>query len=488
MTASPDPWSMAAGSVASLAGGYMASEAAKDAAKIGRNSANRELGYMMDAAAKADRYSAPYREAGYTALDALMSMTGLGGGAPSTPGSYKGYSEDEFAEYGGADPAKQPWLESGMTPKEYYWDQRRSDPKAFKSAYSKKERRAMRSGNPDAIRQWFDPTYGLAYGGPAMSGQTYNINEIGPENYYSGGAMTRTSQPRTIRPSAQGYVRPNMQHNSGLARHQSAMGRAINRTPTTNADLRRVGGAMGRIGGLFQNGGAIGRYAGGQVGPRFDNGGPITSGGYTGQQGITFGEVSGVLPGEMDMPPAGNPDDWIVDGPVLVDQGQLGDANIDPTQIGGAPGVPQENSGGVDGGYNFMTEPGYEFRVGEGMRALERSAAAKGLLGSGGFGRKAIRYGQDYASQEYQNVYNRIANIAGLGQVSAGQGAQNALYGGQGMAGAAGNAGAYGAMGAMGSGNAWASAFNQAAQLPWGDMKWPWGKKETVPAGRNDQG
>jgi hypothetical protein len=90
----------------------------------------------------------------------------------------------------------------------------------------------------------------------------------------------------------------------------------------------------------------------------------------------------------------------------------------------------------------------------------------------------AIRYGQDYASQEYQNVYNRIANIAGLGQVSAGQGAQNALYGGQGMAGAAGNAGAYGAMGAMGSGNAWASAFNQAAQLPWGDMKWPWGKKE----------
>jgi len=372
-----------------MIGGAMGSKSAKDAAKMGRNASNRELGYMTDAAAKADRYSAPYREAGYTALDALMSMTGLGGGAPSTPGSYKGYSEDEFAEYGGADPAKQPWLESGMTPKEYYWDQRRNNPKAFRSAYSKKERRAMRSGNPDAIRQWFDPTYGLAMGGPAMSGQTYNINEIGPENYYSGGAITRTSQPRTIRPSTQGYVRP------------------------------------------------YGRAIGGQVGPGFMV--PPTSGGY-----------NDAIPNGGSLPPA----------------------TQTPAPTGG---VPQENPGGVEGGYNFMTDPGYQFRQDEGMRALERGAAARGGLLSGGFGRKAIRYGQDYASQEYQNVYNRIANIAGLGQVSSGQGAQNALYGGQGMAGAAGNAGAYGAMGAMGSGNAWASAFNQAAQLPWGDVKWPWG-------------
>jgi hypothetical protein len=337
-----EPISAAIGAGASLASGAMAAKAAKDAAKLGRNASNRELGYMMDAAAKADRYSAPYREAGYTALDALMSMTGLGGGAPSTPGSYKGYGEDEFAEYGGADPSKQPWLESGMTPKEYYWDQRRSDPKAFKSAYSKKERRAMRSGNPDAIRQWFDPTYGLfgnpthsltnqdppvdlggsatprsafikdlvdrgvldlstsglAMGGPAMSGQTYNINEIGPENYYSGGAITRTSQPRTIRPVTQGYVRPH--------------GRAI----------------------------------GGQVGPEFRV--PPTSGGY-----------NDAAPTGGSLPPATQP----------------------PAPTGVAP---QENPGGVDGGYNFMTEPGYEFRVGEGMRALERSAAAKGLLGSGG--------------------------------------------------------------------------------------------------------
>ncbi len=178
----------------------------------------------------------------------------------------------------------------------------------------------------------------------------------------------------------------------------------------------------------------------------------------------------------MVPPTSGGYNDQVGGGPVQPSTGHTGSDFAQ--SYGGEAGPPQENSGGVDGGYNFMTEPGYEFRVGEGMRALERSAAAKGLLGSGGFGRKAIRYGQDYASQEYQNVYNRIANIAGLGQVSAGQGAQNALYGGQGMAGAAGNAGAYGAMGAMGSGNAWASAVNQAAQLPWGDMKWPWGKKE----------
>lgn len=67
--------------------------------------------------------------------------------------------------------------------------------------------------------------------------------------------------------------------------------------------------------------------------------------------------------------------------------------------------------------YNWQADPGYQFRLGEGMRALENSAAARGGLLSGGFGRAAIGYGQDMASQEYQNVFNRLSSIAGFGPV-----------------------------------------------------------------------
>jgi hypothetical protein len=123
-----------------------------------------------------------------------------------------------------------------------------------------------------------------------------------------------------------------------------------------------------------------------------------------------------------------------------------------------------------------MTEPGYQFRFEEGQRALDRGAAARGGLLSGGYGRKAIRYGQGFASQEYSNVYNRIANIAGLGQTSATTSGNAALYAGQGMGNAASNAANASAYGQIQAGNAWANAGNQIAQMPWDQMKWPsWG-------------
>ena len=55
----------------------------------------------------------------------------------------------------------------------------------------------------------------------------------------------------------------------------------------------------------------------------------------------------------------------------------------------------------------FQTDPGYAFRMSEGMKALERSAAARGGLLSGATLRGTQRYGQDLASQEYQNAFNR---------------------------------------------------------------------------------
>jgi len=59
------------------------------------------------------------------------------------------------------------------------------------------------------------------------------------------------------------------------------------------------------------------------------------------------------------------------------------------------------------GAADFETDPGYAFRLSEGMKALERTAAARGGLLSGSTLKGAQRFGQDLASQEYQNAYNR---------------------------------------------------------------------------------
>lgn len=55
----------------------------------------------------------------------------------------------------------------------------------------------------------------------------------------------------------------------------------------------------------------------------------------------------------------------------------------------------------------FQTDPGYQFRMAEGVKALERSAAARGLLQSGGTLKDITRFGQDVASSEYQNAFQR---------------------------------------------------------------------------------
>jgi hypothetical protein len=78
---------------------------------------------------------------------------------------------------------------------------------------------------------------------------------------------------------------------------------------------------------------------------------------------------------------------------------------------------------------DFQRDPGYLFRMQQGQQGLERSAAARGGLLSGGTGKALQRYGQDYASGEYSNAYNRfktdrdtrfnrLASVAGVGQTA----------------------------------------------------------------------
>ena len=77
--------------------------------------------------------------------------------------------------------------------------------------------------------------------------------------------------------------------------------------------------------------------------------------------------------------------------------------------IGGTKGAPSYGKYATAefGADKFKTDPGYAFRMSEGMKALERSAAARGGLLSGATLRGTQRFGQDLASQEYQNAFNR---------------------------------------------------------------------------------
>jgi hypothetical protein len=80
----------------------------------------------------------------------------------------------------------------------------------------------------------------------------------------------------------------------------------------------------------------------------------------------------------------------------------------------------------------FKADPGYAFRMSEGMKGLERSAAARGGLLSGGMLKGIQRFGQDLGSQEYQNAFNRyqternarlnpLQSLAGMSQTATNQ-------------------------------------------------------------------
>jgi hypothetical protein len=105
-------------------------------------------------------------------------------------------------------------------------------------------------------------------------------------------------------------------------------------------------------------------------------------------------------------------------------------------------------------------EPGYGFRLGEGMKALERLQASRGNLLSGGAMKAGQRFAQDLASEEYGKSFNRLANIAGIGQTAASQ----AGTAGQNYAGQAGELGMQGANALVSGRIGRTSAYTSGAQ------------------------
>ncbi|MGN6704405.1 MAG: hypothetical protein ACTHKB_15755 [Burkholderiaceae bacterium] len=81
---------------------------------------------------------------------------------------------------------------------------------------------------------------------------------------------------------------------------------------------------------------------------------------------------------------------------------------------------------------DFQTDPGYQFRLSEGLKGINNSAAARGGVLSGAALKAANQYNQNFASNEYGNAYNRfntdqsnkfnrLASVAGIGQTATNQ-------------------------------------------------------------------
>jgi hypothetical protein len=119
---------------------------------------------------------------------------------------------------------------------------------------------------------------------------------------------------------------------------------------------------------------------------------------------------------------------------------------------------------------DYQADPGYAFRMSEGLKALDRTAAARGGMLSGAALRGATRYGQGLASEEYTNAYNRyntnrenilnpLLSISGKGQLTANElgttGANYATNAGQAYM----NAGDARASGYIGNAKAWNQAI-----------------------------
>lgn len=67
-------------------------------------------------------------------------------------------------------------------------------------------------------------------------------------------------------------------------------------------------------------------------------------------------------------------------------------------------------------GYDYTASPGYDWRFAQGQRAVDSSAAAKGLDMSGGTLKDLTRFGQGLAASDYTDQFNRVASVAQGGQ------------------------------------------------------------------------
>lgn len=75
----------------------------------------------------------------------------------------------------------------------------------------------------------------------------------------------------------------------------------------------------------------------------------------------------------------------------------------------------------------MVKTPGYQFRLTEGEKALERSAAARSGVLSGAQIKATARYGQDFATNEFDNTLRRVGALVDTGAQMAGAAGNQAM-------------------------------------------------------------
>lgn len=144
-------------------------------------------------------------------------------------------------------------------------------------------------------------------------------------------------------------------------------------------------------------------------------------------------------------------------------------ADQEPWRQAGIGALDQINAGMGEGGdfnrsftlSDFQKDPGYDFRLNQGLDAVQGSRAARGSMMSGATLKALSDYGSNYASSEFGKAYdrfnndrtqrfNRLATVAGIGQTATnnvGTAGANMANANSNAAISAGNAGAAGVMG-----------------------------------------
>ncbi len=98
-------------------------------------------------------------------------------------------------------------------------------------------------------------------------------------------------------------------------------------------------------------------------------------------------------------------------------------------QLSNLYGIPYSNAAGTSAGGqavanqamgNFTNTPDYRFAFSQGLQALDRSAASRGNLMSGGQVKGAQEFGQGLASQQFSNYFNRLLSLGQMGSQAAG--------------------------------------------------------------------
>lgn len=117
---------------------------------------------------------------------------------------------------------------------------------------------------------------------------------------------------------------------------------------------------------------------------------------------------------------------------------------------------------------DVMSDPGYQFGLDEGRKALDRKIAAMGGRVSGAALKAAARYGTDYGASGYGAAYQRkqerlrrYENLAGLGQTATGGTAQAGEFATRNIGNAMSRQGEATAEAQLHRGNIWANTSNK---------------------------